>query len=151
MSVARKRKNQGRFGFRFCHLGKRYEKYGWETRAEAREAEIQFRAELKKNPPLPPTALVNVVADYLVHSAKRRSEWRVDNLRYCIKKHILPYFGESKLITHIKPKEVEEFILQLKGSLRPKSVWHVITNLKSTLNYAVSQDLLRENPVNKAD
>src|SRR6266436_60706 len=148
MAITRKRKNQGNFGFRFSQAGKRYERYGWETRAEAKEAEIQFRANLKNNPPLPPTALVNVVSAYLIESAEQgRSEWRVEGLRLCLRKHVLSYFGEAKLVSTIEFEEVKKLVIKLKQSagLKPRSIWHVVANLRSTLNFAISKKFLHEN------
>ena len=148
MAIERKRK-KGTWGYRFFQAWRCYKRYGWETRGEAKEAEIQFLANLKDNPPLPPTALVNVVSAYLIDSAERgRSGWRVEGLRLCLKKHVLPYFGEARLITDIKFEEVEKLVIKLKKSLKPKSIWHVVGNLRSTLNFAISKKLLRDNPIN---
>src|SRR4030095_9604246 len=148
MAVERKRK-KGSWGYRSSQAGRCYKRFGFQSRAEAKEAEIQFRASLKDNPPLPPTALINVVSAYLVDSVERgRSEWRVEGLRLCLKKHVLPYFGEARLITDIEFEEVEKLVIKLKKSLKPKSVWHVVANLRSTLNFAISKKLLYENPIN---
>src|SRR6266481_9414930 len=150
MAVERKRK-KGSWGFRFSQAGTRYARYGWETRAEAKEAEIQFRADLKNNPPLLPTALVNVVSAYLIESAEQgRSEWRVEGLRLCLRKHVLPYFGEAKLVSTIEFEEVKKLVIKLKQSgLKPRSIWHVVANLRSTLNFAIAKKFLHENPINK--
>jgi site-specific recombinase XerD len=149
MAIERKRK-KGSWGYRFCQAGRCYKNYGFQTRAAAKEAEVQFQASLKDNPPLPPTALINVVAAYLVDSAERgRSGWRVEGLRLCLRKHVLPYFGEARLITDIQFEEIEKLVIKLKGSgLKSKSTWHVVANLRSTLNFAISKKLLRENPIN---
>jgi integrase len=149
MPTERKTK-KGKWGYRFTQAGICYKKYAWETRAEAREAEIQFRADLKKNPPLPATALVNVVRDYLIDSAdpgRGRSMWRIEALRLSIRKHILSHFGEAKLVDEITEREIEELILKLKRQgLKPKSVWHVLTDLRATLFYAIKRGFLRDNP-----
>src|SRR5258708_17376499 len=117
MAVERKRKNQGNWGFRFSQAGKPYARYGWETRAEAKEAEIQFRASLKDNPPLPPTALVNVVSAYLVDSVeRRRSEGSTEGLRLSLRKHVLPYFGDATLITDIPSDGIEKLAEEIKRS-----------------------------------
>jgi integrase len=150
MAIERKRK-KGTWGYRFFQAGRCYKRYGWETRGGAKEAEIQFRASLKDNPPLPPTALINVVGAYLVDSAERgRSWWRVEGLRLCLKKHVLPYFGDARLITDIEFEDVDKLVRKLKKSgLKPKSIWHVVANLRSTLNFAIFKKLLHENPINK--
>jgi integrase len=153
MAVERKRKKGGKWGYRFSQAGTCYKRFAWATRAEAKEAEIQFRANLKNNPPLPPTALVNVASAYLIESAEKgRSSWRIDGLRSSIKKHVLGHFGEARLITDITPQDVERLLLKLKREgKKPKTVWHVMANLSSMLNYAISKKLLRDNPVRDAD
>src|SRR5262249_58207662 len=91
--LERKRKG-GSWGFRFYQAGSCYKKYGYLTRADAKEAEIHFRADLKNNPPLPATALVNVVAAYLIDAADEgRAEWRTENLRPSLKKHRPGFFA----------------------------------------------------------
>src|SRR5262245_21790238 len=118
MAVERKRKN-GSWGYRFFQAGTCYKKYGFPTRVEAKAAEIRFRADLIENPPPPPEALGNVAADYLVDSAdprRGRSKWRLKGLRSSLEKHILPHFGEAKLVNEITDDDdIEEFILKLKG------------------------------------
>jgi integrase len=151
MAAERKRK-KGTWGYRFSQAGRCYKSYGFPTRAEAKEAEIQFRASLKDNPPLPPTALINVVSAYLIDSVERgHSEWRVEGLRLSLRKHVLPYFGDAKLITDIEFEEIEKLVIKLKrsGGLKPKSIWHVVANLRSTLNFAIAKKLLRENPIDR--
>jgi integrase len=151
MAAERKRK-RGTWGYRFSQAGRCYKSYGFPTRAEAKEAEIQFRANLKDNPPLPPTALINVISAYLIDSVERgHSEWRVEGLRLSLRKHVLPYFGDAKLITDIEFEEIEKLVIKLKrsGALKPKSIWHVVANLRSTLNFAIAKKLLRENPIDR--
>jgi len=149
------RKERGKWGYRFYLRGKCFKKYGWETKGEARKAEREARVELEKHPPLPPTALASIVAAYLVDSAEKgRSMWRLDGLRYSYKKHILPYFGEAKLIGDITPDDVNKLIRALKQKgLKGKTIWHVIVNLRSALNWATKKphQFLRENPVTGAD
>src|SRR6266481_573986 len=124
MSVERKRRG-GSWGFRFYRLGICFKRFGYKTRGEAKEAEIQFQASLKNNPPLPPTALVSVVSAYLIDSAERgRSGWRVEGLRVCLRKHVLPHFGEARLITDIQFDEIEKLTMKLKASgMKAKSIW----------------------------
>src|SRR5262245_50880053 len=143
--LERKRK-----GGSWDQAGSCYKKYGYLTRADAKEAEIQFRADLKNNPPLPSTALVNVVASYLIDSADEgRSEWRTENLRRSLKKHALGFFGDAKPVDEITFKEVRRLVIKLKNSgAKPKSIWHWVSNLRATLNYAARQGLLKENPIN---
>jgi hypothetical protein len=65
------RKDRGKWGYRFYLHGRCFKKYAWETKGEARKAERETRVELEKNPPLPPTALVSIVAAYLVDAAEK--------------------------------------------------------------------------------
>src|SRR5262245_26443852 len=149
MAVERKRKN-GSWGYRFSQAGTCYKKYGFPTRAEAKAAEIQFRAELNNNPPPPPEAFGNIAYDYLTDSAdpgRGRSLSRLKGLRLSIKKHILPHFGEATLVHQISSANIEKFLLKLKRrGLRPKTVWHAMTDLRSTLYHAVNKGFLRDNP-----
>lgn len=107
------RKERKKWGYRVYRAGHSYKKYGWATKTEARQAEADFLAELKSRPPIPKNGLAQVVSAYLVESARKgRSQWRLDGLRYNFSKWTLPHFGENTLITVIRPKDVEEFILK---------------------------------------
>src|SRR5262249_26488325 len=65
-------------------------------------------------------------------------------------KHALPFFGEAKLITEIIFDEVKSLILKMKGQgYHSNTIWHVVTDLRATLNWAMGQGLLVKNPVNK--
>jgi site-specific recombinase XerC len=78
--------------------------------------------------------------------------WRLDGLRYSYNKHVLPHFGEAKLISDITPDDINKFIGALKKrGLKGKTVWHIIVNLRSVLNWAIAKKFLRENPVSAAD
>jgi integrase len=149
------REERGKWGYRFYLRGKCFKKYAWETKGEAKKAEREARVEAEKRPPLPPTALVSIVAGYLVDSAaKGRSMWRLDGLRYSLNKHVLPHFGEAKLISDITSDDVNRFIIALKKKgLKGKTVWHVVVNLRSALMWASEKphQFIRENPVSDAD
>jgi integrase len=152
MSVLKKRRG-GSWGYQFYLQGRRYKKFGYQTPQEAKAAEQETRIDLRKNPPLPPTALVNATSNHLIElAADGKSEHRTEALRLCFTKHVLPYFGEATLITDITFENVRQLVLKLKATRRykPKSLWHVVSNLRSTLNWAVGARLLRENPINKA-
>src|SRR5262245_59518623 len=150
MAVERKRRG-GSWGYRFTQHGHCYKEYGMATRAEAKAAEIQCRADLEKHPPLPPQALANIVADYLVDSAERgRSMWRLDSLRLSLRRHVIAHFGETKLIANITDNDIESLIKKLKRQgLKPKSIWHVMVNLRALLYHAMKRGFLRKNPAAK--
>jgi integrase len=153
------REDRGKWGYRFYLHGKCFKRYAWDTKTEARKAEREARVELEKHPPLPPTALASIVAAYLVDSAEDgRSMWRLDGLRYSYKKYILPHFGEAKPVGDITPDDVKKLIRALKQKgLKGKTIWHVIVNLRSVLNWAMKphgkekRQFLRQNPVDDAD
>src|SRR5262245_65953315 len=114
MAVERKRRG-GSLGYRFSLHGKCYKEYGYPDRRAAKEAEEVKRIELKQNPPLPPTALINVISAHLIELAKEgKSEHRTEGLRLCLGKHALPFLGESKLITEITFKDVKNLVLKMK-------------------------------------
>jgi integrase len=149
------RKERGKWGYRFYLHGECFKRYAWDTKTEARQAEREARVELEKHPPLPPTALASIIAAYLLDSAENgRSMWRLDGLRYSYQKHILPHFGEAKPVADITADDVNKLIRGLKQKgLKGKTIWHVIVNLKSALNWATKKPhhFLRENPVSGAD
>jgi integrase/recombinase XerD len=152
MAAERKREG-GSWGFRFSQAGRCYKQYGYQSREEAKEAEAVFRADLKTNPPLQPTALGNVVSAYLSDSAEDdRSQNRLDSLSYSMRKHIVPYFGSAKVIGEITPDEVRAFCRELKKTrLKASSRWIVVSNLRAVLNYSVQKKLIRKNPINRID
>src|SRR4029077_13307821 len=106
--------------------GKRYKKYAWETKAEAKQAEAEFLTELKRNPPPAPTMLSNVVSWYLIDSAApelERSKHRLNTLYWNMKKFVLPFFGESISIGSIKTERIEDFIKAHRHAGRkPKTI-----------------------------
>ena len=152
------RKDRRKWGYRFCRAGHTYKKYDWDTKTAAREAEREFSVELKKRPPIPKNTLCQVVSAYLIESARKdRSQWRLDGLRWNFNRFALPHFGESRIITTIKTKDVDEFILtqrqrRVRGNrISNKTVWNIVTDLRAMFNWALREGLVRENPVNKAD
>lgn len=152
------RKDRKKWGYRVYRAGHTYKKYAWATKTEAREAEREFLVELKNRAPIPKNTFAAVASAYLVESARKgRSQWRLDGLRWNFQKWTLPHFGESTLVTAIRSKDVEEFILKQKQRRvngRPisnKTNWNLVTDLCSMINYALKEGLVRENPVNKAD
>src|SRR5439155_18640786 len=144
------RKNRGKWGYRFCYHGNRYERYIWLTKGEAREAERAHLVELKKNPPAPPTALVMAGNAYIDASAERgRSQWRLLGLGYSLAKHIYPFFGNVTLLGEIKPDRIEKFIRSLKAKgLKNKSVKNIVTDLRALYNWAMEDEvrLANKNP-----
>ena len=152
------RKDRKKWGYRVYRAGISYKKYAWGTKTEAREAEREFLVELKNHAPIPKNTLAAVASAYLIESARKgRSQWRLDGLRWNFQKWTLPHFGESTLVTAIRSKDVEEFILKQKQRRvngRPisnKTIWNLVTDLRSMFNYVLKEGLVRENPVNKAD
>ena len=152
------RKDRKKWGYRVYRAGRSYKKFAWHTRTEAREAEREFLVELKTKPPIPKNTLGAVASAYLVESARKgRSQWRLDGLRWNFQKWTLPHFGENTLVTMIRPKDVEEFILKQKQRrvngkpISNKTIWNLVTDLRGMFNWALKEGLVRENPVNKAD
>jgi integrase len=147
------RKDRKRWGYRVCLHGKRYKKFAWLTKSEAKDAERSFLVEQKTKPQVPKNALVSVVSMYLVDSAEfGRSKWRLDGLRWNFQKFILPYFGPQTLISRITEKEIEAFIVaQKRRGVGNNTIHHYITDLNSCLNWAVRKRLLVSNPVKFSD
>jgi integrase len=147
------RKQRKKWGFRVYRAGHRYAKYAWDTKTDARQAEREFLVDLKTQTRIPKNTLTQVVSAYFVESARKgRSEWRLDGLHWTFAKWILPHFGENRVITTIRPKDVEEFILHHKARrVVNKTIWNYVTDLRAMFNWAVKEGLARENPVHKAD
>jgi integrase len=158
------RANRKRWGYRFCFQGHSYARYAWETREEAKAALIEFKKELGKKPEEPqslPTALIVAVNAYLADSAADgRSEWRLDGVRWNFNKVIIPFFGASTPIGLITAGRIKNLLRQRKRVVKPKTVWHDITNLRAFFNWACSprtagEDeipaLLAKNPVDAID
>jgi len=147
------RKQRKKWGFRVYRAGHRYAKYAWDTKTEARQAEREFLVELKTQTRIPKNTLTQVVSAYLVESARKgRSEWRLDGLHWTFGKWILPHFGENRVVTTIRPKDIEEFILTHKQrGVSNKTIWNYVTDIRALFNWALKEGLARENPVHKAD
>ena len=149
------RADRNRWGYRFSHRGKCYKKFAWETREEAKAALIERKRELAsqpKEPELPPTALITVVGSYLIDSAEKgRSQWRIDGMRWNFNKVIIPFFGAATPIASITTEQIQKLVVQRKRQVRPKTLWHDVTNLRSCLNWAIEKKLLKENPVDNLD
>ena len=158
------RVNRKRWGYRFCSQGNRYERYVWETREEARAALIEFKKELARKPEetqASPTALIVAVNAYLADSAADgRSQWRIDGVRWNFNKVIIPFFGEARPIHTITAGRIKNLIRQRKRVVKPKTVWHDITNLRAFFNWACAPRtvgdeeipaLLNRNPVDGLD
>jgi integrase len=87
----------------------------------------------------------------LIDSARKRSEHRIDAVRWNFGGIILPYFGEQTLIGAVKPADIEDFVLAQKRRGANKTVWNLVVDISAMFNWAIKHNLARENPVKKAD
>jgi len=149
------REDNKNWGFRVFRAGKRYRRSGWDTEAEAGRAWHEFVVGLENTPDLTMEMAIlgEVLKRYLEESAQLgRSEMRLDALRYNFKRWILPHFGENTLVMAIKPTHVTGFVIQQKKrNVTNNTIWHYVVDLRSALNWAIKQELLVHNPVDKAD
>jgi len=149
------REERDRWGYRVSLQGRTYKRYVWETREEAKAALIEFKTELAsraKEPELPPTALITVVSAYLIDSAEKgRSQWRIEGMRWNFDKVIIPFLGAPTPITTITTEQIQKLVIQRKRSVKPKTLWHDVTNLRACLNWAIEKALLVKNPVDGLD
>lgn len=161
MAKKRKKRNgiefrvdRGRWGYRFSHQGRTLKRFAWATREEAKAALTEFKQELAskpKQPELPPTALITVVGAYLIDSAEKgRSEWRLD-MRWNFNGVIIPFFGAATPIGSITTEQVQKLVVQRKRKVKPKTVWHDVTNFRALCNWAIEKKLLKQNPVDGFD
>jgi integrase len=87
---------------------------------------------------LPESALLSAVNAYLVDAAEiHRSEWRIDGIRWNFHK-IIPFFGAATPISEITTGQIQKLVLQrkYKDQVKPKTIWHDITNLRALFNWA---------------
>src|SRR5262245_47665848 len=147
------RKDTKKWGYRVYRAGKRYKRYAWSTRAEAKAAERAFLVDLETKPQVPRNALVTVVFQYLVASAiKGRSKWRLGGLCWKFQNWLLPFFGESTLITAINTKDFIAYIFaHEKLGVSNKTNWNYKTDIAAMFNWALKQGLVASNPVRAAD
>lgn len=141
--------DRGRWGYRFSHQGRTLKRFAWATREEAKAALSEFKHELAskpKQPELPPTALITVVGAYLIDSAEKgRSEWRLD-MRWNFNGVIIPFFGAATPIGSITTEQVEKLVVQRKRKVKPKTVWHDVTNLSALFSWAMIPRGIEKNP-----
>src|SRR3990167_3634398 len=142
------RQDRKKWGFRKTYRGEVIaRRYFWDTKAAAEEAYQEFlRTEFRTLKKIPRNCLVNLVNDYLMHTAGRRSKWRVQGLSYTFSRIIVPYFGATTLITAIDTPWVERFILDQKRrptrgeetrTVKTSTVWHYFVDLRALFNYAL--------------
>lgn len=148
------RVDRNKWGYRFSHQGKCFKKYDWETREAAKAALIEFKQELAskpKEPELPPTALITVVGSYLIDSAEiGRSQWRLNNVRSNFNGVIIPFLGAATPIGSITTEQIKKLVLQRKRKVKPKTLWHDVTNLRALYNWAMVPRGEDKNPWSRA-
>ena len=155
----RYRKDRKRWGIAGYHHSKRFFKFQWVTKEEAEKALHLLQVELDSTPeglssPGIPIILGKLFTAYLAESkAKGRSTWRVKGLYWGWQKHIIPFFGEDKTVADITRKDIENFVghHKARGEVKNNTIWHYVTDLRAALNWAVKEDIIPSNPVNKAD
>jgi integrase len=154
------RAERDRWGYRLSHQGRTYKRYVWATREEAKAALTEFKQDLSKprEPELPPTALITVVSAYLVDSAEQQhSQWRLDGLRWNFNKVIIPFFGAATPIGSITTEQIRKMVIQRKRAVKPKTLWHDVTNLRALFNWAMipkgsdKKPLATANPIDGLD
>ena len=62
---------------------------------------------------------------------KGRSQWRIDGMRWNFDKVIIPFFGAPTPVSSITTDQVQKLVIQRKRTVKPKTVWHDITNLRA--------------------
>ena len=147
------REDRGCWTFRVYRHGKRHKRYGFKTKQEAQSAEKKFLAqvELGQAPTFPRTSLQGIATEFLLRTLKLRSKSRYQGVAYNFDRTILPYFGAAVVIDKITPEWVEEFVADQLKRVQPMTVWHYVKDLRAVLNWAIRQDLLLKNPVDRAD
>src|SRR5690242_12245265 len=73
---------------------------------------------------LPKNTMTALCSEYLIDSAPKRSQHRIDALRWNFARFVLPHFGEQTFVTRIKTDDVESFILAQKRRLLARKRQH---------------------------
>lgn len=135
------RADRNKWGYRVCLQGRTLKRYAWATREEAKAALIELKQELAskpKEPELPPTALITVAGAYLIDAAEEsRSQWRLNNVRSSFNSVIIPFFGAATPLASITTEQVRKMVIQRKRTVKPKTLWHDVTNLRALFNWAM--------------
>lgn len=72
-------------------------------------------------------------------------------MRWNFDRVIIPFFGAATPITSITTEQIQKLVIQRKRLVKPKTVWHDVTNLRACLNWAKEKNLLAKNPVDGLD
>ena len=95
--------------------------------------------------------LVEAVNKFLEHSAKiGKSMDRLRALYFNFKTFILPFFGPGKKVKDITHNDIYAFIDgQLKRDITKNTINHYVIDLNALLNWAVNEEVIRNNPMKK--
>lgn len=159
------RTDRGKWGYRALYRGEILKRFAWETRDEAVKALIEAKREVDnkvQEPAVPPTALVSAVNAYLVDAVdKGRSKWRIRGMRWNFQKVILSSLDKATPIAEITTGQIQKLVIERKHTVKPKTLWHDITNLRALFNWATMPredadgrkipPLLTKNPVDDLD
>jgi len=160
--MARVHKNAaGTWGFRYqkgLYRGRPYRRYGFQDKETAEIAQAVFidGVKVRPKPRDRSSRLEPAINAYLAYSAeiKKRSQWRLDGLRYGFRKWTIPYFGANTLLEDISPEDVERFIAHLSDAGKAnKTSWNIVMDLQALFNWGRTrkEPIVLTNPVKAAD
>ena len=78
-------------------------------------------------------------------------------MRWNFDKVIIPFLGAATPIASITTEQVQKMVIQRKRTVKPKTIWHDVTNLRALFNWACEpkgkdkKKLVSENPVDGLD
>ena len=75
------------------------------------------------------------MGSYLIDLAENeRSRWRIDGVRWNLNR-LIPFLGAATPIASISTEQVKKLVIQRKRTVKPKTVWHDVTNLRALFNF----------------
>jgi len=119
----------------------------------AKQIESELKAQLVKDEYIPhkPDIILDEFYEkyYLPHIKKTKRSWEADASRYRV--YLKPRWGNKRL-SKITPYEVEKLITDLKDSLKPQTIKHIIQLLNRIFNLAIKWELyMGLNPISKVE
>ena len=149
----KKRKDNGKWGYRHYFRGKNYRRFVWNTRDEAQKAAEDLLSKLRREVNHlsgPGTSFIDAVNEFLKYSARiGKSENRLRGLYSNFKSFLVPFF-EGKRIKDITHLDIDAFIDgQLKRDISKTTIHHYVTDLNALLNWALKEEIIDVNPMVK--
>jgi integrase len=134
--------------FSLGHKGITIREHGGRTRAQAENALVRRRSQLKEGEEeaeLKPATFTEYSEVYLTLCQGNKAIRTLDRDRYTIDKHLIPFYGQKQLIA-LKTTDIEEYKQFRRPHAAPSTINREFDTLKAMLMKAVEWHYLRKNP-----